>query len=576
MPRRVSVVDVDPGVPVTSPGAWAREIWRRWLLILFVLFLTVSVAGGAWSVTPKAYTATAAVNVSAGGISEGPQSAAAVSTLLATQVQVLQSTQLANEVASRLDGSVNIVSTTVEGVPESQVATVSVTATTAAGAAGAANEFVLAYQERRNRGVVEQATSRVEVLQTQINDLSVQLDQAQLELSEESQRVNLEQARITIARDSAARAGQVLGPEDVVLPVTSTLNALQARYSELAGQLFALRTEQQGFITAAATGDGGVAIVSVATEPANPSTAGLGQSLALAAVLGLGLGTAMALLLGTRDRRLHDVEAARRVLAPAEVLVTVDRESSRGPAAMQLGGVLLPAARSTLEDAYLEVVLGLAAQWPDAMRTLLVCSPSWREDKIAAAGSLAVALAKLGRDVVLVDVGRSSESTDGVSSELGLLDVVEGRGEMADALVQVDVSGDGTLHVLAWGRSESGVEPTHAAMREVLRACAGEDRAVVIQGPPLAASPGSVALAPDVDGVLVPILLGATRGPELASACGRLTTVGGRLLGVVAHQQNVRIVAASKTRATHAWMTGLAAQPDDPSTDRSVSWSSRS
>lgn len=570
-----------------SLGSWAREVWRRKSVVVLTLVATVFCAMVVWTFAPKVYSASADVRVSSGNLSTGPQSSAEASTVLGTQVQVLESTALANDVAQRLGERVEVTGVEVEAIPESQVATVTVHAHSAEGAAAAANAYVVAYQERRDAAVVEEATRRSEALQAEVDALDEQLAELQAEVDAETTRVNLIQARITVARDNAARAGVALGPEDVVLPNTSTLSALQARYADTASQLSALRTQLLNYQLAKEAGDGGAAIISAASPPAGPTSSGPVTTGLLATLLGLALGTGLALLLALRDTRVHASDGVRRAVPAAPLLATVPSTGKKPVQCVAVGSLLLPSATSVLVETYREVVLSLAARRQAALQRVLVAGATDAEDRTAAAGALAVAMARQGLSVLLVDARQpDGDAAGGVRA--GLSDVLLGEVSLGHCLVPVDVPA-GSLRVLAAGRPVNAAE-ARVHEQGLLRLLTSLDQdvdVVVVQGGPVTDRGVTLTLVPVVDGVLVPVLVDATRWPQLQETVEKVPAVGGHLLGLVVHEKHVAtssVVPATRpaangrrARATDAPAAGQPATdaPVIPDADRNVSTSSR-
>ncbi len=526
-------LDDAPAGAEPSAGSLAKGVLRRWPVVLAVFLLTVVAALVAANLAPKTYRATAEVRVSSGNIpSAQGLSSAEANTLLATQVQYLQSTQLGSDVAQRLAGEIEILDVAVEGVPESQVAAVTVVAGSAEDAAEAANTYVVAYDERRDRAVAEEATSRAEQTTAQVERLQARLQELQQQIDAETERVNGELARITIARDAAARAGTVLEPEDVVQPNTTFLSALQGQYNDVASQLGLASTRLEEYQQIAEAANGGVAIVSAATPPSAPSSPGLSQVLALASILGLALGVGAALLLTVLDRRVRSVDDV--AVASGGVHLVGPVVGRPDPAAIDLDGLSLPPLSGGTVDSFLSSASWLAvARERGAYDVVLVAAPRGPQ---TAAPALALALARCGRTVVLVDADLRSpvpgEPDD--SRRRGLSDVLLGDALLVDVLVDVDVRGAGSLRVVPAGRAGADVALLAGAdMGKLVESLRRDSDVVVLSGAPVMHGREIDVVPVGVDCSLVVATLGVTRRDDLAVAVDHLARTGAALLGVL-------------------------------------------
>lgn len=562
--------DHEPEVAGPSLASVSRQVWRRKALVLTVVLVTLVVAVLLSLQAPKTYQASAEVRVSSGNLQStvGPSSAE-TNTLLATQVQVLLSTQLANEVNERLGGEVDIIGVAVEGVPESQVAVVTVEAATAQGAADAANAFVFAYDERRDRGSVEEATSRAGIVEEQLDALNAQQAELQAELDAESTRVNQELARITIARDAAARQGAVLDAADVVPPNTTVLTALQTRYSENTSQLSVLRGELRGYQLAATSGDGGVAIISLASLPGAPVSLGLVPTAALAVLLGLALGIALALVLAATRKTVVDRAAAGKVVPGAALLGPVPALGKQD-GFLDVDGLRLPALSGPSADSYRVLGSQLVALFRTrAVTRLLVAGARAGDGQPAAAGGMAVALAAFGKSVVLVDANLREHAPTARDSarHLGLTDVLVDDELPSGALLAVDVPGAGSLHVLPSGRGapEPELLLTSAAMGNLVARLGADFDVVIIAGSPLVESGDSLVMLSTVESVLLEVLLGHTRESDVTNALERVAAADGRVLGVVLHDPYPR--RSSTGTSTPVRRATVSGRPGAPAHD---------
>ena len=171
------------------------------------------------------------------------------------------------------------------------------------------------------------------------------------------------------------------------------------------------------------------------------------------------------------------------------------------------------------------------------VRTIMITSPRAGEGKSATTLQLALALARAGRQVTLVDLDlRSSALTGlvGLDNRPGITTVLQGECELTDALVaisldQVDSSG---APAAANGRRDFGAllevvgsgpprgHPSEIASSSALSAVLAEleQRAdiVLVETPPVLDAPDAAAVAPRLDGLLLVVSDRDARGPVLA------------------------------------------------------------
>ncbi len=244
-------------------------------------------------------------------------------------------------------------------------------------------------------------------------------------------------------------------------------------------------------------------LVTAAQLPTSPTSPNYLIDLGAALIVGLALGIGLALLRDRLDDHVRgplDLEA--QVAAPVLGVIPGLRRSA-GDGAGQLVMVAYP--DSPVAEAYrgLRTRLLQAADHLEAT-TLLVTSPGW-EDKSTVAANLAVALAQSGREVALVCAdlrwGRAHEPF-GPDTGYGLSELVEGQTSLAGALSATEVPG---LKVLTPGLIPA--DPAALLQRPALRTALGDIRTgadiVVIEAPPLLASPDTRALADLADIILL-------------------------------------------------------------------------
>lgn len=168
-------------------------------------------------------------------------------------------------------------------------------------------------------------------------------------------------------------------------------------------------------------------------------------------------------------------------------------------------------------------------------RTLLVTSAVPGEGKSRTVACLALAMAKNGRKVAVVE-GDMRRPTLGNLWDLhgpGLADVLAGKSDLDGALRQVDSAPN--FRVLPAGQPtpDPGNLLRTERLREVMKGLRERFDAVLIDSSPLLLTPDALKLAGTVDGVLVILEAEMTPKKIFTRALNQLTRTDSRLLGVI-------------------------------------------
>jgi capsular exopolysaccharide synthesis family protein len=254
------------------------------------------------------------------------------------------------------------------------------------------------------------------------------------------------------------------------------------------------------------------------------------SNLAVGIFLGLVVGGALALLLEALDRSVKAPDQAAELFAapvlgmvpklkPATVHATSTAEQPLSPSGE---------AYRTLRTA----VRFLDLDRP--LRTLLVTSPSASEGKTTTATNLAVALAQSGERVILVDAdlrrGRVVAEL-GLPEGVGLTSVTTRAATLADSLQDWR----GLMQVL--GAGPLPPNPSEILGSQLMVSLLDELHhyadVIVIDSAPVLPVTDSVALATQVDGVILVARAGKTQRSAAAEASRRLDGVGANVVGCV-------------------------------------------
>ena len=323
-----------------------------------------------------------------------------------------------------------------------------------------------------------------------------------------------------------------------------------------------LRAEFQRARLAEAVEIGRVSLVDRAPLPYQ--VAGLPRALqvVLGVILGALLGSALAILLevmNTSIRRQQEIEEALNIPS----LGVIPRASSgeitdgrgrlgrlfnaRGrprPALAASAGA--PTTASSIGgEAYRILRTNLLFSTKmQGLRTLVVTSAVPQEGKTVIAANLAMAVAREGMRVLLIDADLRRPSLHrlfGVARSPGLAQALADSASLEAATRETSISG---LTLLPCGSLPSN--PTDlvrgARVRELLTRIGSTYDLVIIDTPPVLPVADASIIAGASDGVLMVVRAGKTSRALTQEACGRLAAVGANLVGTVLNDPSGRNV----------------------------------
>jgi receptor protein-tyrosine kinase len=190
------------------------------------------------------------------------------------------------------------------------------------------------------------------------------------------------------------------------------------------------------------------------------------------------------------------------------------------------------------------------------VKTILVTSAVEREGKSTTAANVAVALARAGREVALVDLDLRRAYLHRffrLNGKAGLTDVALGRARLDAALVDVSIPAS-MPEADGGSRGNGATEPEHVlrvlttgplppdvgdfisrnVLTEIIEAMKERVDLVLIDAPPLLHVGDAIALAAHADAVLVVARLGVVTKPMLREVRRLLTAAPAAKLGFVA------------------------------------------
>jgi polysaccharide biosynthesis transport protein len=295
-----------------------------------------------------------------------------------------------------------------------------------------------------------------------------------------------------------------------------------------------------------------VTLVDPAEIPLIPSSPKKKLSLVVSGFLALLVGLGIAFILEASDRGLKSADEVQTYLQlpalasvldfavlnetkPRSIRWLFERFDRTHKPIVRAAEPGAPRHRLALDEAYRAVRTGiLLSQSERAPRTILFSSSIAREGKSWTATSSAIMFAQLYDRVLLIDADLRRPRCHVFLSRNcgpGLTEVLTGSHELDEVIQPTALGG---LFFLSAG--ETPPHPTELLasqrMREILAAAASSYQHVLIDSPPSLPLSDSVVLSTLVDGVVV-VVSSETVKTLVRDACGRLSYVGSKMLGVV-------------------------------------------
>jgi succinoglycan biosynthesis transport protein ExoP len=283
----------------------------------------------------------------------------------------------------------------------------------------------------------------------------------------------------------------------------------------------------------------------------------------LALLVGIVIGIALALLwerFDTRVRTSEEIEE-RLGLPILARLPTPPRAQDGGAGLVMLNDPHGPVA----DDFRLLRARVELATLDRPAKTLMVSSAFEQEGKSTTAANLALALARAGKNVVLVDLDLHNPSLEGyfgIDSRPGLTDVALGDAGMSEAVVTVTIPKEGersfgeenghgrvagVLRVIPTGPAPAGGGEfiSSTALGTLLKGLAEDADVLLIDAPPLLMGGDAIALSTNVDGILVVARREVVRRPALTELRHVLNACPAAKLGVIVTAAEDRPSSAS-------------------------------
>ena len=269
--------------------------------------------------------------------------------------------------------------------------------------------------------------------------------------------------------------------------------------------------------------------------------------LILAMVLGMGLGVGVVYLIEFADRSFRtpeDVQGQLGLPIFGHIPFIAAPRSKKGAAAAAKEGkaglstvlctVHSPKGRHAEAYRAVRTALYFGTKGEDH-KVIQVTSPSPGDGKTTLAANLAISIADSGKRVLLIDADFRRPKIDkyfGITTQVGMSSLIAGDAELPDVVQQTPVN---NLWVIPCGArpDNPGDLLTSSRFEEFIEVVREQYDFVLIDSPPLLAVTDPAVIAPRVDGVLFVIRLSKHARDAALRAIDTISTVGGRVLGVV-------------------------------------------
>lgn len=275
-------------------------------------------------------------------------------------------------------------------------------------------------------------------------------------------------------------------------------------------------------------------------EPFSPRPA---SNLVLGGILGCFLGLGQALLRSTLDTRVRTQEDVEKV-TEVPILASVGRNVATRARASGTAS-----ERWATAEAYrrLRTSVGFLGLGGERQNSMVITSSLAGEGKTETAVNLARVLAHAGESVLLVDADLRRPQVAQrmhLDAELGLVDVLTGRGTLDDFRIEIS---SGNLSVLPAGAVPPNPSELlgSAAMAQLVAAAEKDFDYVLFDSPPLLPVADALVLASRTGGAIVVTRSGRARRSELAAALAALAASDVPALGIVLNDAPATATAVS-------------------------------
>jgi len=372
------------------------------------------------------------------------------------------------------------------------------------------------------------------------------------------------QYRTDVARKSARRSIRIIKQQLAAFEKPGAQGAAPSSYQET---MYLDLTQQLRQLQTASTGTGGYIGVTKAESPTAPFSPQPARSATLGFCIGLIAAIFLTIVLYRFDSHVGD-EREVIALLRLPVLGRLPRLRDERLEPGRLESLVAPA--SSAAEAYRRLRASISTVLAgDAVKTLLFASGREGEGTSFALANVAVAFARTGRRVVIVDADLRNPCLHrlfGLSNDEGVSSVVSGRTSLSAALQPVDFTMEGenefgsrgaadrpvaSLDVVTSGPRalDPGELVAGPGMAELLAELKSSADVVLVDTPGLLNAAAASSLASVVDGLVFLVDVRVTSRPALRECREYLDLMLCRQVGVVIMQQS-RARSRSRQRDT--------------------------
>lgn len=472
---------------------YIRVFRRGWPLFVAAVVVCAVLGYGLTSLQADRYRSTADVLVGiqqAANVIDAGDGQTAQADRLETEVAFIESTVMRDAVRER-EGSAAEVDARVDG--EASVIEIRVSDGDPEVAARFANAYAETYIEQRRKRAVDEYLATAAVVQTRIDDIDA-----------------------------------LLASLDADDPEVATLNSQRLVYLNAIESL-ALGADLSGGVTAQV-----ISPAAAATYPYSPKPVRNGV---LGGIAGVALGLALVLLRETLDDRMRSKEDLEKVSGlPTLAVIPHVADWKRDD---EERFVSLEAPSSDAAEAYRTLRTALQFFSLDrSIRTVQVTSANPGEGKTTTVANLAVAMARAGRRVIVLDGDLRNPRVHlffKIKRRPGFTDVL--LGETTPRLAAVSPPNAAGLSILAIGAGQPTTNPSEAlggrTTRELLAMLGEAADVVLVDSPPVLPVSDALVIAGQVDAVILVAKATRARKKDLARASELLAQVNAPVLGTV-------------------------------------------
>ncbi|MCB2051290.1 MAG: polysaccharide biosynthesis tyrosine autokinase [Novosphingobium sp.] len=376
---------------------------------------------------------------------------------------------------------------------------------------------------------IEEIKAQIAALDRQINKTSAEIKNSIRDayLIAKRQEEGLKSELDRVARDSLDEQGRRV-----------RFGLIERDASALRDQLEILLQRFNELSSAANIKTGTITIVDEATPPPAPVSPNFAKNMAVAFILAIGLAGGLAFLREMFDDRLYALDDVERKLG--QRLLGQTPYVAADEIAEQVANPF-----SALMEAYASIHMAVDFALPDDHVVLQVTSSQAGEGKSTTALTLARKFAQLGRRTLLVDADLRRPALAAMlgvpKPDKGLVDVIMGRTELADVLIE---QGEDNLDIVPVGVVPGNpVEILSSrALSDFITRTRKEYGIVIFDSSPVMGIADAPLLAHQVDATIYIAEASHVHFGQAKSALRRLKQADAKILGVV----------LTKYRALHA------------------------